>query len=45
MAVQLVKHILYTQAPMEEFDDAETETIVPADTNDAPNGAQDDDAF
>lgn len=30
MAVQLVKHIIYTAAPMEDFGEIETETVTPA---------------
>ena len=39
MGVQLVKHIVYTPRPMEEFDEAETETILPDDKG----SAEDDD--
>lgn len=54
MAVQVIKHVLYTPKAMEEFDDAETETIIPDDDEDengeggeastgaAPNGKSDD---
>lgn len=35
MGIQLVKHVMYVQAPMEEFDDdVETETLDPADEGD-----------
>ena len=51
MAVQVIKHVLYTPKAMEEFEDAETETIIPEDDDEegyssasgaAPNGKSDD---
>jgi len=30
MAIQVIKHIVYVGAPMEDFDEAETETILPS---------------
>lgn len=39
MGVQVVKHVVYVGVPMEDFDDAETETVMP----DAAKPAGDDD--
>lgn len=30
MAVQVVKHVVYVSSPMEDFDECETETVLPA---------------
>jgi hypothetical protein len=30
MGVQVVKHVVYVSSPMEDFDDCETETVLPA---------------
>lgn len=49
MAIQLVKHIIYVPNPMEDFEDTETETIIPTDDDDTPpgtvSGAQAEDLF
>jgi hypothetical protein len=50
MGIQLIKHIIYVPNPMEEFENADTETIVPEDDGDgapsgAPAGAQAEDLF
>jgi hypothetical protein len=38
MAVQVVRHIVYTPKPIEEFAETETETVTPAAPADAANG-------
>lgn len=43
MGVQLIKHVLYVGAPMEEFDECETETIIPEDTATGAGAATDED--
>jgi len=44
MGIQVIKHIVYVAKPMEEFDDAETETIIPEDEP-AEGSARDADEF
>jgi len=45
MGIQLVKHIVYVPKPIEEFDDAETETILPEDKPAGAEGPHSDDEF
>ena len=42
MGVQLIKHKLYVGNPMEEFEETETETIMPDDSPTAVSGTEDD---